>query len=300
MRKLFATIIVLILCLGTVGMVLAAADEFYDLDEYDNATTKAYYRFSNGAATTDSKDSHTLTAISSPQANASGKFGYATTMNGNDAYSMASDSDIFPTGSFSVGAWVNIGNLSCTNQVVSTYNTMSSSGLRQGWYIAVLSSETARFHVGQGTSDNTGTVHGDDVITANQWTSLIGTYDGTDIKLYVDGVADGSVEWINTVSYGATKYPRIGCAGFNGVNSAFFNGSIDDAWIINGKALSPDEVECIALGTSCGGGDPCTPTAGQPFFQSQDCYLTTDVYHNDKWIDNGHKLIYKGGRLILE
>ena len=49
-----------------------------------------------------------------------------------------------------------------------------------------------------------------------------------------------------------------------------------------------------------GGADPCTPTAGQPFFQSQDCYLTTDVYHNDKWIDNGHKLIYKGGRLILE
>ena len=46
--------------------------------------------------------------------------------------------------------------------------------------------------------------------------------------------------------------------------------------------------------------DPCTPTAGQPFFQSQDCYLTTDVYHNDKWIDNGYKLIYQGGRLILE
>jgi len=46
--------------------------------------------------------------------------------------------------------------------------------------------------------------------------------------------------------------------------------------------------------------DPCTPTPGQPFFQTQDCYITTDVYHNDKWITNGYKLISDGGKLIID
>jgi len=52
--------------------------------------------------------------------------------------------------------------------------------------------------------------------------------------------------------------------------------------------------------SSGGESDPCQPTPGEPFFQSQDCYITSDVYHNERWITNGHKLIPDGGSLIID
>lgn len=36
--------------------------------------------------------------------------------------------------------------------------------------------------------------------------------------------------------------------------------------------------------------DPCLPTAGLPFFQTQDCWITSYTYHDDIWETNGYDL----------
>jgi len=46
--------------------------------------------------------------------------------------------------------------------------------------------------------------------------------------------------------------------------------------------------------------NPCQPTPGQPFFQSQDCFITSDVFHNERWIVDGVKLIPDGGSVIID
>jgi hypothetical protein len=72
-----------------------------------DASLKAYYRFEDDALTTDSSgEGHTLTAVSDPAEVASGKFGGAVTLDGNDAYSATDHADFKPTGNFTVGGWV--------------------------------------------------------------------------------------------------------------------------------------------------------------------------------------------------
>jgi hypothetical protein len=54
--------------------------------------------------------------------------------------------------------------------------------------------------------------------------------------LYVDGKLDAS-GYMMTPAYQATNYVRIGCYNTTGSNSLWFNGQIDDLFLINGYAL---------------------------------------------------------------
>jgi hypothetical protein len=102
--------------------------------------------------------------------------------------------------------------------------------------------------------------------------------------------------------YFSTEYPAIGAGRSNTGWGNYFNGGIDDAFIINGKALSSDDVSCIALGTNCpsGASDPCAPTAGATFYQTQDCYILTPLYHNALWNTNGFMLVVKNTEMRVQ
>jgi hypothetical protein len=55
------------------------------------------------------------------------------------------------------------------------------------------------------------------------------------LRLFVDGVLDGSVAFTNSLTAGATYNPAIGCYGdFTG---GYFQGNIDEFILLNGKAL---------------------------------------------------------------
>jgi len=77
------------------------------------------------------------------------------------------------------------------------------------------------------------------VLSANIWNHLVGTYDGTTLRIYVDGVLAGSTVAVGTID-ATTLDSLIGV--HNSLATNFFNGLLDDVRIYN-RALSNDEIK---------------------------------------------------------
>lgn len=202
-------------------------------------TPTAWYKFSSGALTTDSSGSgYTLTAISDPAEDASGKFGGAVALDGNDAYSATDHADFKPTGSFSVSGWVK-----STNTGVSQYiwQSFAVSTNNYGWRVVIGTTDKIAFYVSDGAGHDSSALVAIDVVDGN-WHHFVGTFDGSYIRMYVDGQLGQETAYSYTPAYAATNYVRIGCRNTTGTNAAFYTGSIDDLVFFNGTALSQDQV----------------------------------------------------------
>jgi len=211
-----------------------------------DANLKAYYRFSTGALTTDSSgEGHTLTDISDP-AEVAGVFGEAVSLDGNDAYSATDHADFKPTGNFTIGCWVK------TSAAGLIFQSYSANTNRAGIYLYVNG-----LGVRLASAKNTGVtintdykqIDGNTSVVDGVWHFVVGTWDGSYLRIYTDGRNDATpVAWANAPVYAATNYVRIGCNNAAGTNGAFLTGVIDDLFIINGTALTADEIGGIYWG----------------------------------------------------
>jgi hypothetical protein len=123
------------------------------------------------------------------------------------------------------------------------------------------------------------------------------TFDGQmdDVRIYADILTEQEIQdyYDCSLSGGAGEPDNLVA------NWLFDNDGTDET--ANGNDLTNNNSATFQSGSlpytdTCGGGEPpasnpCQPTPGQPFFQSQDCYIKSNVYHNERWITNGHKLI---------
>jgi hypothetical protein len=95
------------------------------------------------------------------------------------------------------------------------------------------------------------------VIPLNEFTHVAGTYDGTTMRLYLNGVLDSSA----TTTLGPLQITNtpliIGSSQRNGVEQNFFQGLVDEIEIFN-RALSADEILAIYNAGSSG---ECKPRA---------------------------------------
>ena len=82
-----------------------------------------------------------------------------------------------------------------------------------------------------------GTGNGPSALPVGQWSYLTGTYDGSVLRLYVDGVLKATKNTVGTVT-ASTGALRIGG---NSVWGEWFNGVLDEIRIYN-RALSPTEI----------------------------------------------------------
>lgn len=224
----------------------------------DSANLKAYYRFESGALTTDSSgNAHTLTQVNTPTEDASGKYGGAV------AYASASSQhhtavnhvDFRPTGNFSLSGWIKTSTTGATQNIfISAYFPASPySGIQ---FIVNSSNKLVLY-----SYKNTGTVDGTDyksiassgTVTDGSWHHVVGTWDGSTLKVYVDGKMDGSVAWANAAGFDATNNKvRVGAGDNAGTANNFFNGSIDDLAFLNGTALSADQIKELYEGRYIG------------------------------------------------
>jgi hypothetical protein len=218
----------------------------YEETLFNDSNLVAYYRFESGALTTDSSTKgHTLTAISAP-AEGTGRFGGAAVFDGtDDAYSCADHADFKPTGNFSIGCWVKT-----TDTDGALFHSYSQNTNRAGIRLIIVSGGKVQLLSGK----NTGTTIGVDAqlivsatsITDNAWHFIVATWDGSYLRIYIDGVSDATpVSWAYAPAYAATNYVRIGCSNAAGSNSTFLAGSLDDIFLFNGKALSASEVDSL-------------------------------------------------------
>ncbi|MFA5696292.1 MAG: LamG domain-containing protein, partial [Bacilli bacterium] len=209
-----------------------------------DASVKAYYKFSSGAATTDSSgNSHTLTAISAPAA-VTGKFGNGAYFITDDAYSIVDHADLKPSGDWSICAWIKT-SISTGDQ--SIFSSWSEQSVK---YCGIL------FRISSGivniiSAKNTGVtshvdfeyISGTTNVSNDSWHFVVATSDGVNLKVYVDGVLEGTISWAHDSVWGAgTNYVRVANRSDTGTNQDFFNGTIDDLVLFNGKSLTSTEI----------------------------------------------------------
>ena len=209
---------------------------------------KGYYRFVSGSLTTDSSgNSHTLTAIGTPVAyNLVYGNGFDGS-SGNNGYSLPNVADFKPTGAYSVGCWFKT-SINNNGPVLFQNFNESVDQKESGWGLILGSGGGAQIF----NAFNTGGVIGTDIIFASDATNLadgnlhfvVGTYDGTNLRIYVDGTLKNTSATSNPPVFASTSYVRVGCdhTDFSGVDDFFLQGQIGDLFFINGLAISAAQV----------------------------------------------------------
>ena len=166
---------------------------------------------------------------------AAGMAGQSFSFDGTDDYLQVPDSaSLDLTSQITIDAWINPAALG--RRVVDKITAGASDG-----YLLDIWPGNVRFIVG-----NQG-VNGSTPLTSGAWTHIAATYDGSQMRVYVNGVLDGSLT--TNIAIPVNSLPlRIG-ADQNGSNQ--FNGLIDEVEIFN-RALSAAEIQSIYTAGSDG------------------------------------------------
>lgn len=171
---------------------------------------------------------------------------YSTLLGGSDAFSIADHSDLKPTGSFTVGVWIK----TTTKSREIFWSGRYVSSVYSGIGLSIDSSD----HLDLLTTKNTGEVDGTDykeirgstVLTDGNWHFIVGVWDGSYLRVYVDGIQDATpVSWANAPAYNVTNYVRVGCYSIDGSNNGFFVGNMDGFFLVNGTALTQAQIATL-------------------------------------------------------
>jgi|GEM_PF-937707 len=165
---------------------------------------------------------------------APGVFNEAVVLDGVGSYINCGNARAFNlTGRMSVAAWVNI------RSVPGLWRAIVAKG-NSAWRLSTLQDQF-RFHFAVTGGPGWYAANGNVKVQPGQWHHVCGTYDGSQIRLYVDGVLDATQAYtggITTNSYDL-------CIGQNlEGGDPFWDGLIDDVCIYN-HALSDDEVALL-------------------------------------------------------
>ncbi len=180
---------------------------------------------------------------------------------GRSAQSSGADKDFAftGTGEMSVCAWVKVKASALTRRglIIGQSNWSIGLSARIGWGLQVIyPARTVRFTYGQpggGAEVYAETAGG---VVAGEWNLFVGTYDGTTIRLYANGILVDSA----TGSYAPSGHANVNVGlGFDGAssstNAAYLYGTVDEAAVWT-RAIDPDEIaELSASGTDTIGPD---------------------------------------------
>jgi glucose/arabinose dehydrogenase len=205
----------------------------------------AAYAFEEGIGTSvaDASGNSNVAIISGATWSTAGKSGKALSFDGvNDWVSVADASSLDLTTGLTLEAWVHPASLSGWRTVVMKERT---AGLAYALYAHDNAPRPAvTVNVG---SDQSST--GAQALPLNTWSHLAGTYDGTTLRLYVNGALVSSRPLAGSMSTSAQPL-RLGG---NAVWGEYFAGLIDDVRVYS-RALSQSEVQA----------DMTTPVGGAP------------------------------------
>jgi WD40 repeat protein/fibronectin type 3 domain-containing protein len=183
---------------------------------------------------------------------AAGRFGSGLSFNGSSSLVTVADANDLDLGTaMTISAWVN-------PSVLNDWRTVIMKEAPNGLAYALYGHDTARpaAYINTGGSDRG--ANGSQSLPANTWSHLAASYDGTTLRLYVNGSLAGSQAVTGTLA--ATASPlRIGG---NAVWGEYFAGLIDEVRIYN-RVLSAAEIQADSttpIGTSGPGSDTTAPT----------------------------------------
>lgn len=235
---IWITTLTLTLLVATIGIPLATATHelpvpvaWWKLDETEGTTAE------DSAGTNDGTlcgDNPGCTPPGGPTVNQPGKVGTAYTFDGvNDRVSVP-DADALEQPNFSISAWVVLNDFAPPSHI-SARILDKTNAATDGYYLLVRTEDThkIRFGIAGAFSDST------DPIELGEFTHLAGTYDGSIIRLYVNGLLVGST------SHGAgllTNSLDLSIGNSAGQNRAWL-GTIDDVRIYDSAITASDVMD---------------------------------------------------------
>ena len=193
---------------------------------------------------------------------APGIVGQAFSFDGISGYVRIADSpSLHFTNAMTVEAWVYPTSLGANQAVVSKWD-LTVPGAQKGYTTWVQPDGLIGLGVcddgycWQGAGQASATVVSTNPLPANQWTHFAATYDGSALRIYVNGVYENQTAYTNGMFPG-TGDLRLGCAVPNGGAGVLypFAGRIDEPSLYN-RALSSAEIQAIFAAGSAGKCEP--------------------------------------------
>jgi|GEM_PF-6474414 len=169
-----------------------------------------------------------------------GKTGaYALSLNGTSQYALVPDDDSLDVSSaITLAAWVKPGQKATQNVLKKTIGTTTTNGyelsLSSAGYVFIRLNGNVAYRVDSLTPYPT---------DGNTWMHIAATYDGTTLKVYINGALDNSKAATTTIAANTTNLGIGAEPATTPIN--FFKGSIDDARIYN-RALTLEEIQELA------------------------------------------------------
>ena len=166
-----------------------------------------------------------------------GKIGpYTGTFDGTSTYvgNVANNAAFTLTNGVTMVAWIKLSGLGVDRKIISK---------RPSYVLTVYNTnvpETEIF-IG-GSSQDTRSAGGGTVLTTGVWYQIAGTFDGSTVKTYVNGVLDRQVSASGILS--STTYAIDLGKTADGTNN-YFNGLIDDARVYNRALSAANSPRCI-------------------------------------------------------
>ncbi|MEV7750028.1 LamG-like jellyroll fold domain-containing protein [Streptomyces griseofuscus] len=168
------------------------------------------------------------------------RLGKAIQGDGTAAYLSTASSALDTSKSFTVSAWVRLNSLAANSTVITQEGTTTSGfqlyySTTYGWVFNRYGSDVASPTIARALSSATP--------VTGVWTHLLGVYDAQsqEIRLFVNGVNDPSLDASFTTPWKATGPLDIGRRLYNGGFAEYTNGSVDEVTLWN-RILSPEEV----------------------------------------------------------
>lgn len=228
----------------------------------------AAYGFEAGSGTSaaDSSGQNNAGTLSGATWTTAGKFGNALSFDGNDMVNIPDAASLDLTNGMTLSAWVYPTAQSPWGTVILKEAT---NNLAYALY-ARESAATAAGYVRIGSSDRR--AGSASALALNTWTHIASTYDGANLRFYVNGVQTGTLAVTGNMS--ATTLPlRIGG---NTIWGEYFTGRIDEVRVFN-RALNATELQSMMNAPVVGAG------ASQP---TRSTSIAVDSAARHVWVVN--------------
>ncbi len=183
-----------------------------------------------------------------------GKYGKGISFDGtNDGVSIPDNSNLsFTNKSFTIGAWIKTSQNYASNQGV-----IVSKGDTSNWEyeLKVQTTNVAIFQLWPSIGSGADNVVGTTAVNDGIWHYIVGTADGTNARLYVDGKLETTTAITATLIDGTSSFE----IGRRNTGTLLFNGSIDDVRVYSYARSAGQIVEDMNGGHPLGGSPVGSP-----------------------------------------
>lgn len=177
----------------------------------------------------------------------------------SDGVTVPANGSLNIAGALTIEGWIKREIGSSGYQTIFDHRSVAAGGA-QGFSLLLSPEEKLRFQLGNGSAATI--LLGGTPLPLQRWKHVAATWDGATMRVFVDGVLDGSLAFAGPISYASVTTARIGYSLISADEG--FRGEIDELRLWSGARSAAE----LIIGTACPffeGALPATVKARWPF-----------------------------------